>query len=269
MGTVRAGFLGLICLLLLFPLWLMVSNSFTPTRAFLKTPPQLIPTELTLDNYAAILRLPHITKWAGNSILVTALIVAGGVLVNGAAGYVFAFTSGKLWVVIFWVMLAPIFVSRMVLIISQFVVVGKLGMHGLPAVVSMAVYWPMGIFLFRNYFATIPASLLESARMDGAEEWAIFSRVVMPLCKPVMGASVVFLGMAAMGDYAWQMLNLQPVELQTALVGLINSTTDVRVVTNIGYDLAVGTVLFVPYLVLFAFSSRYFVKGLTLGAAKE
>ena len=255
----------------MFPLWLMVSNSFTATRAFLRMPPQLVPTELTLTHYEAILRLPHLTKWAGNSLLVMALIVTGGVLINGAAGYVVAFAAGRAWTAVFWLMMAPIFVSRWVLIISQFVIVRKLGLHGLPAVVLMATYWPMGIFLFRNYFRTIPTSLLEIARMDGAHEWTIFSRVVLPVCKPVVGAAIVFLGMAAMGDYAWQMLNLQPVEQQTALVGLIGSSTDVRTVTaqNIGYDLAVGSLLFLPYVVLFAFSSRYFISGLALGAAKE
>jgi ABC-type glycerol-3-phosphate transport system permease component len=165
--------------------------------------------------------------------------------------------------------MAPIFVTRFVLLISQFVIVGKLGLRGLAAVVLMSVYWPTGIFLFRNYFGSIPVSLIESARLDGASEWGIFAHVVLPLSKPIMGAAVVFLGMGALGDYIWQMLNLQRKELQTFLVGLMNSTIDVTVVTNIGYDLAVGTALFLPYLILFAVSSRYFLKGLTLGGVRE
>jgi ABC-type glycerol-3-phosphate transport system permease component len=262
-------FLAAVCLVLLLPLWLMATGGFTPSQAFLKIPPNIIPKVFTLVNYRAIGRMPFLGRWIANSALVLVTIVVAGVVVNGAAGYVFGFASHRWVKVLFWAMMAPIFVTRMVLIISQFVIVGRLGLRGLVAVVGMSIYWPTGIFLFRNYFGSVPMSIVESARLDGASEWTIFASVVLPICKPILGAATVFLGMGALGDYVWQMLNLQRPELQTFLVGLMNSTIDVRVVTNIGYDLAVGTVLFVPYLVLFAVSSRYFIKGLTLGGAKE
>lgn len=261
--------LALVCAALLFPLALMVSNSFSPWQAFLTMPPRLFPREPTLVNYQAIARLPLMGRWLANTGFVVAAIVVAGILVNGTAGYVFGFGRLRWLRWMFWLLMAPIFVTRMAILISQFVVVGKLGLRGLAAVVLMSILWPSGIYLFRNYFSSVPDSLLESARLDGASEWAIFSRVVLPLCKPILGAAVVFLGMGALGDYIWQMLNLQRAELQTFLVGLMNTTLDVRVVNNIGYDLAVGTLLFLPYLLLFAVSSRYFIKGLTAGAVKE
>ena len=265
----RLSVLALLCALLLFPLWLMVMNSFTPSQAFLRAPPRLLPYEWTLKNYQSIFRMPLLTRWVGNSMLVVVAIVVAGIVVNGAAGYVFGFNSRR-WVrFLFWGMMAPIFVTRIVLLISQFVIVGKLSLRGLAAVVLMSVYWPTGIFLFRNYFASVPFSIIESARLDGASEWRIFASIVLPLCKPIVGAGMVFLGMGALGDYIWQLLNLQRAELQTFLVGLMNSTIDVRVVDNIGYDLAVGTMLFLPYVLIFAVSSRYFIKGLTLGGLKE
>jgi ABC-type glycerol-3-phosphate transport system permease component len=69
--------------------------------------------------------------------------------------------------------------------------------------------------------------------------------------------------MGALGDFVWQMLNLQTPESQTFLVGLMSTTLNVYTVKNIGYDLTVGTLLFLPYLLLFAFSSRYFISGFT------
>jgi multiple sugar transport system permease protein len=137
------------------------------------------------------------------------------------------------------------------------------------AVIVMSVFWSTGIFLFRNYFKSIPSSIIESARIDGASEWTILTRIVLPLSKPIIGAAIVFLGMGALGDYLWQMLNLQTPESQTFLVGLMSTTINVYVVKNIGYDLTVGTLLFLPYLLLFAISSRYFIGGLTGGAIKE
>ena len=263
------AFLLLVCAVLVFPLWLMVTNSFTPAQAFLRLPPRFLPHIPTPDNYRAIFRLPLMGRWALNSLGVVVVIVAAGIVVNGAAGYVFGFNSRRWVKVVFWSMMTPIFVTRFVLLISQFVITGKLGLRGLAAVVLMSVFWPTGIFLFRNYFSGIPISLIESARLDGASEWRIFASIVLPVSKPIVGAGMVFLGMGALGDYVWQMLNLQRAEIQTVLVGLMNTTIDVRVVNNIGYDLAVGTLLFLPYLVLFAASSRYFIKGLTLGGLKE
>ena len=132
----------------------------------------------------------------------------------------------------------------------------------------MSLFWATGIFLFRNYFRQIPHEIIESGRMDGAGEWRILLQLVLPMARPMIGAAVVFLGMGALGDYIWQMLNLQTAASRTYLVGLLATAIDVYAVRNIGYDLTIGVMLFVPYLVLFSISSRYFIKGLTGGGIK-
>jgi multiple sugar transport system permease protein len=258
-----------ICGILLFPIWLMVSTSFTPTQGTLDISSAFIPKNLTLANYKRAFSLPFLPRWALNTVVVLVLIVVVGMLSNGAAGYVFAYAKFKWINILFWTMMTPIFVTRYVLIISQFIIVGKLKMDGLVAVIAMAIFWPSGVFLFRNYFRSIPMSLIESARIDGAHEWTILTKVVLPLSKPMIGMGIVFMGMSALGDYMWQMLNLQDMSKRTYLVGLAQSVMTHSVVPNIGYDLAVGTLLFLPYLVLFSVSSRYFIGGLTGGATKE
>ena len=266
---IRIAILAFICLIFLFPVWLMLVNSFTPARAFLKMPPRLVPYIFTLKNYEQALSLRYLPRWIMNSLGVMIVIIVLGVFVNGGAGYVFAFARFKLKNTIFIALLLPIFVCRYTVLISQFIVVGKLSLPGLVAVLSMSIFWPTGIYLFRNYFNSIPISLVESARLDGAKEWTILIRIVLPICKPILGAAIVFLGMGALGDYIWQMLNLQLVETRTFLVGLMLSALDVYAIKNIGYELAVGTLLFLPYLLIFSFSSRYFLEGLTGGALKE
>ena len=266
--VVKYTLLILICAILLFPVWLMVTNSFTSARAFLKMPPRLVPEHLTLDNYKRAFTMPYITRWIFNTLLVMVSVVLAGILVNGAAGYVFAFAKFKWRNIIFWAMLAPIFVTRMALLISQFIVVGKLGLRGMAAVILMSIFWPTGIYLFRNYFQSISIDFVENARMDGAHEWTILTKIILPLSKPIIGAALVFMGMGVLGDYIWQSLNMLEPETQTFIVGLMKSTLDVYVVKNIGYNLAVGTLLFIPYLILFAFSSKYFIQGLTAGGVK-
>lgn len=260
---------ALIVMASLFPCWLMIINSFSTLRAFIRTPPSLIPSDFTLAHYQRIFSLPLLPRWILNTALLLVVHIVAGVSVNGAAGYVFAFCRGRWAKILFWLMMVPIFVSGYVMIIPQFLIVGKLGMSGMMAVISMSIFWPTGIYLFRNYFRTIPQSVMESARLDGAEEWTILARIVLPLSKPIFGTAVVFLGMGSLGSYLWPMLNLHIPKTQTYLVGLMAAGMDYYVVKNIGFHLAVGTMIFLPYLALFAFSSKYFIGGLTGGAMKE
>lgn len=267
--TIKLLGLGFVALLMLYPTWLMISMSFSPSIGFLSLPPKLFPFDFTLRNYQAIFRLPQISRWILNSVLVTSTVLTGGVLASGSAAYVFRVGTAKWLKPVFWALMMPIFVTRMILIVGQAQVAGKLQIIGLPAVLVFTMFWATGVFLFRNFFNTIPEAFLDSARMDGAGDWMIFFRVVLPLSKPMVGVSVVFLGMGALGDFLWQAINLTRAKSQTLLVGLINSSVDVRVVENVGYDLAVGTCLFIPLILIFAGSSRYFQKGLTMGGLRE
>ena len=253
---------------LLFPCYLMIINSFSPAMGFIRNPPSITPYEWTAKNYQRAFALNHLSRWIVNTLVLAIAIITGGVIINSAAGYAFGFCKQKWIQAVFWAFMVPIFVTRYVLIITQIRVVGTVGLEDLPAVLSMSLFWATGIFLFRNYFRTIPIEVVESARIDGAGEWRVLMKIVMPMSKPMIGAAIVFLGMGALGDYIWQMLNLQRMEARTYLVGLMATAIDVYAVKNIGYDLAVGTLLFIPYLALFAVSSRYFVKGLQVGALK-
>jgi len=255
--------------MLLFPIYLMVMNSLSPVRGFLRNPPRLLPYAWTLDNYRRALSLPMLARWIANTAILVGIIVPLGVVINGAAAYAFCFAKMRWLQVVFWLFMTPIFVTRYVLLISQIRIVSIVGLGGLLAVASMSLFWASGIFLFRNYFRAIPHEIMESARMDGAGEWRTLMQVVLPMSLPMVGMAIVFLGMAALGDYVWQMLNLQTMSSRTYLVGLMATTIDVTAAKNIGYDLTIGTLTFLPYLILFAFSSRYFIGGITGGAVKE
>lgn len=268
MKVVWWALLIVVFVVLLFPIWVMVANSFSPAQGFLRNPPRVLPYEFTLANYGRALSLPLLPRWIANTGMVVGTQVAAGVLINGAAGYAFAFARPRWFGRLFWVFMVPIFVTRYLLIIAQVRIVGLLGLDGIPAVVVMSLFWPTGIFLFRNYFRALPHEIMECARIDGAGEWRVLLQIVLPMAKPIVGAAIVFLGMGALGDYVWQMLNLQAAESRTYLVGLMATAIDVYAVKNIGYDLTIGTLLFLPYLALFAVSSRYFIKGITGGGIK-
>jgi len=210
----------------------------------------------------------YVPRWILNTFMIVGIIVTCGVLVNGMAGYVFAYGRFRWIKTVFTLMILPLFCTSYVMIIPRFVIVNKLKLSGTMAVILTGIYWPMGIFIFRNYFRTVPRSFIESARLDGANEWQIFAKIVLPICKPIVGTAIVFLGMGILGDWVWQLLCLTAKHTQTFLVGMMQSTLEEFIVKNIGYNLAVGTLLFIPYIVIFSFSSRYYIKGLTGGALK-
>jgi len=266
--TVKLWTLILISMALSFPIWIMVVNGLTPNKGMLDLPPRLLPYRFTVENYQRIGRLPLLATRTMNSLVVMGVLIPGAILIASAAAYVFRVGRSKKLKYIFWALLAPIFVTRITIFISQFVIVNKLGLHGLPAVIIMPMFWPVGIFLFRNYYATIPESFLESAWMDGASELRSFAEIMLPLSNPMIGMGIVMLGLSAWGDYIWQNVNLQVAKTQTLLVALVNSTLDIRELEFIGYDLAVGTMLFLPYIILFAIGGRYFVRGLTAGGLR-
>jgi ABC-type glycerol-3-phosphate transport system permease component len=264
----RAIFLILLMATWLVPSLMMVGNSFSADKSFRRTPPTIFPTKFSVENYADLLRLPLLPRWIGNTALIVAVQVVGQIIINGAAGYVFAFARHRWTRWMFWMFMAPIFVSQYVLLVPQFVVYGKLGMIGLPAVILPGV-WSMGIFLFRNYFRSIPVAITESARIDGAGDWRIFSRVVLPLSGPIVSSAAVLISMGVIGSFIWPMLNLRVPEQQTYLVGLMNSAINVYAIKNVGKDLAIGVLAMVPYFLIFSLASRYFIGGLTGGALKE
>lgn len=266
--AIRWAGLLLFFAVLLFPIFLMVTNSFTPVKQFMSYPPKFLPYKFTWANYIRALTIPELPGWLANTGIVVGLTVFLGVVVNGAGGYVFAFARMRWLKVAFWLLMLPIFTTEYVMIIPRYVIVNQLKLRGLWAVIPMTLYGPGMLYLFRNYFATIPISLVESARLDGASEATILFRVVLPICKPIVGTAIVFIGMGALGDWIWQLLNLKMPAQMTVLVGWMRSTMEAFVIEDIGYNLAIGTLLFLPYMIIFALSSRYFVKGLTGGALK-
>ncbi len=248
---------------------MMISNSLTPITAFLDRPPRMWPRNFTLENYRQVFNNRYIIRWSFNTLFIISIAVSAAMVVNGAAGYVFSYAKFGFLKPLFGLMLLPIFCTTYVMIIPRFVIVNKLGISGTLAVIAIGIYWPMGMYLFRNYFSSMPSSFIENARLDGAKEWQIFWHIVLPISKPIVGACIVFLSLGIFHDFPWQMLNLISKPTQTLFVGLIKSTQEeLYVTTNHGYNLAVGTVLFIPPMLIFAFTSRYFIQGLTSGAMK-
>jgi ABC-type glycerol-3-phosphate transport system permease component len=260
-------------IVLLAPLYFLITGSFQDIHGLFVMPPRLWPRNPTAVNYEWVLSLP-LLHWLRNTGYVFVTTVTLSVLISVTGGYAFAFYRFPLKRFLWIIALAGIMVPRMSLIIPQFVVLRKLNLNGtLLAAILPAAYMPIGLYLARTYFETVPKSLLESARIDGANELQILSRVVAPVSRPIVTAIALFAGLHSLGDFMWQMLQLQHPRVHTLLVGLMRAVMlrggeSATNINPVGRSMAVAVVLAIPMLLLFIIANRYFTTALG-GATKE
>jgi alpha-glucoside transport system permease protein len=226
------------------------------------------PSELTLRNYANLLGNPTILGSLWNTVLITVPATILVVGIGALAAYALAWVDFRGRDALFIVVVALNVVPIQVAIIPDATIFRHLGIYGqIPAVIAFHVAFglPFGIFLLRNFFAGIPRDLLEAARMDGAKETAIFTRVVLPIGWPAVASLAIF-------EFLWVWNDL--------LVALVFATSDNAPIT---YALREQTRAFssnidvigpgsfismlVPLAVFFGFQ-RYFVQGVLAGSVK-
>ena len=258
-----------ILVVMLLPLWVMVSGSFQPIKYMLTMPPRLIPLTVTLDNYRLLLADIPFWSWAANTMVVVVGIAAGAIFLSATGGYGFAVYQfkGRAFAMAF--LLSLIMIPSQVLVIPTFIMFRTVGIaNSYAAAILPKVLTVMGIFLFKNYIEHIPRAIIDSGRIDGAKEWRIMIQLVMPQCKPVIGVIALFYGIVGFQDFLWQLLTMR--KHKTLLVGLILHIRALTITHNgIGMGFAVGTILFVPMLLIYIFTSRLFIEGLNLSGMRE
>jgi len=261
-------------IVLLSPLWFTAVGSFQDLDGVMSMPPAPWPRVPTLENYEWIMTHP-IALWARNTGVLVVLTVMISVTVSCCAAYAFAFFDFKFKKALWLLLLAGVMVPRISLIIPLFVVLRKVGLGGtLIGVVLARAVVPMALYLARAFFETVPRSLLDAARIDGAGDFTILARVVAPISKPIITCLALFSAMSAQGDYIWQNLQLQRPEVVPLLIGLIRAVNDRQggqaelMMNPIGRKLAMAMVLLLPMLAIYFTASRYFTSALG-GAIKE
>jgi alpha-glucoside transport system permease protein len=226
------------------------------------------PAQLTLDNYRALLDNEQVMRSFGNTVLITVPATLLVIVIGALAAYALAWIDfpGKDWLTVLIVGLLVMPIQVALIPISR--LYGLLGMFGSVGGVIMfhvAFGLPFAVFLLRNFFAGIPADLLEAARMDGAREWLIFRRVVLPIGLPAIASLAIFQFLWVWNDL---LVALVFADDQSAPITLALRSQLREFGTNIDV-LATGSFLsmVVPLAVFFAFQ-RFFVQGVLAGSTK-
>jgi len=261
----KSGILYLILIagavLFIFPFYWMVLASFkTPEEVFELN---LIPSEITLNTYAYMLDRIPVGRSLFNSFLFAGGVTLITLVVTSMAGY--ALARLKFWGrdLLFSVVLLTMMIPFQLLMIPLYIIVVKLGwMNTYAGLILPVSVNALGIFIFRQFFRTIPQELIDAARIDGAGELQILFRVMLPLSKPAMITVTILTFMGPWNDLLWPLLvtrdqEMMPLAQAATLFGLEGQGG------RWGSIMAVTTILALPVVVFYLFFQRYFIESIS------
>jgi len=255
-----------VALVMLVPFLYMVSISIRPDFSFLTFPLSLIPDRVGLDNYLILFRHSRIARWVFNSVFVSTTVLLLQLGTCSSAGYAFGRGDFPARDVIFWVLMGTMMVPGTVTIVPAFLLMSRLGwVDTYWALIVPAATSTFGTFLCRQSFKSIPRDYDDAALIDGANRFAIYWRVLLPLIKPTLAtlATLTFLGQ--WNSFMYTLIMTSSTKMRNLTVGL---TTLVVQEGGAGVQLASATVSFVPTFLVFLFMQRYVVQGIALSGVK-
>jgi multiple sugar transport system permease protein len=268
-------------LLMLFPLWWMICVSFSSpadASAAATSMSQFSwwPRLNHWHNYAEALRSMGSTPWVGfldalaNTVVVTVLSVVGQVLSCSLVGYAFARLRFRGRSPLFVVMISTMMLPAQVTMIPMFILFRYFGWIDtiLPLVVPLFFGTPFYVFMFRQFFAQIPEALVEAARIDGCGHLRTWWAIMLPLCRPVIAITAIFVFIFVWNDFLGPLIYLHSEDQMTLAVALNAFKNEYGDFRDAHLLMAASIVTMIPCIVLFFVAQKQFVGGLQLGAVK-
>ncbi|MDQ1216821.1 MULTISPECIES: carbohydrate ABC transporter permease [Microbacterium] len=252
----------------LIPFLWMVLGSVKTQGEILRRPPTWFPENPTGENFARWFGPLDFGHFFGNSLIVAVVTVLGNIVFCSMVGYALAKMEFPGKKVLFVLVMVTLMVPGVVTFVPLFVMVSSLGLvNTYPALILPFITAPIGVFLMRQFIMGIPDALLEAARLDGAGEWRIFSRIVMPLCGPPLATLGILTFLASWNNFLWPLVAAQTEEMYTLPVALSLYSTGQNA-TNYGLLLAGSVLVIAPIIVLFVFLQRWFIRGVATTGLK-
>jgi alpha-1,4-digalacturonate transport system permease protein len=260
-AILRTTFLLFMTFVILAPIvWFVLSSFKDPTELGAR-PPKLFPSEWAFSNYTEAFQMYNYMRYFTNSVIVTSVATILTLVINSMAAYAFAKYNFRGRDGLFVMTLAMIMIPLQVILIPIYLVVSSLGLvNTYWGMIIPAAATPTGVFIIRQYMLTIPDELIEAARIDGAGEFRIFARIVLPLCRPALAVVAIFSILWRWNDFLWPLLIAQKEELYTLPVALALLNGQLVVPYNI--VLAMSVMSIIPVLFMFVFMQRQIVQGI-------
>lgn len=261
--------LGVLTVAFVLPLLLMVSTSFKSVQEASSLTFTLLPEQPTTAAYEEIFgneRLP-VLRWLGNSLLTAVLHSALVVAVATTAAYALARLDLPFRNALLGIVVATMFVPGVIFLIPHFLIVNQLGwLNSYASLVVPSAAGAFGVVLVRQFFAGIDPAFEEAARIDGANAWQLFRRIMVPLALPAIATLAVLAFLSSWNDFLWPVFVLFSTDMLTLPAGLAQLQGEYAS----RYDLlmAGAVIASVPVLAVFVFAQRYVIEGVSQGGVK-
>ena len=270
-----------VTLIVSLPFIWMISLAFSPPEDVFSYPPQLLPTEPTLDNFTSVLTSTNLPVSFLNSMAVSGLVTLTSISGAVVAGYAFARLQFPGRDLLFFVLIASAMVPVVVQLIPLFLLtqsfplfggndlLGRGGTGLIDTRIGLALphmIHPLTVFLARQYFMDMPGELAEAGRVDGASEARIFFSIYLPLARPIIATIAVLAFVGAWEDFLWPLVVVTSTATETLPLTLSRFASSGAI--QFGPLMAATFLATLPVLTFFALNQRHFMQGLTSGGVK-
>jgi len=257
----------IIAILSILPFVFMVSASLMKDGAASVYPPRLIPDGVTFEQYKSLFTRLNLSRYLLNSLIISVGVTFFSLFLNSMAGYAFAkhrFSAKKS---LFKLLLSSMIIPGQVTMLPVFLMLKNMGMiNTYFAIIIPGMASIFGIFLIRQFAYSIPDSLIEAAKIDGASEAKIYTSIILPLCKPILVTLGIFTFMGTWNDFLWPLIVMTDSSMYTMPVALANLMGEHTLDTELMMAGSVVTIL--PVLIVFLALQKYYIKGIMMGSVK-
>jgi ABC-type glycerol-3-phosphate transport system permease component len=263
------GVLILVCIFMILPFFWMLSTSLKPEEEIFRLPPVIISENSNLDAYRELIFDRDILKIVGNTLFVATASTALRLFFCSLAGYGFAKFKFPGRGALFAFLLGTMVIPFTVLMVPLFILMMRFGwINTFYALIIPGAASAFGIFFMRQYISTINDELMDAARIDGATEFGIYWRVILPIVAPGLTSLGLIFFMQTWNDYLWPLINLRSPDLFTLPLA-IRQMVHAGIARPVFHlQMATSVISIIPLLIIFLVFQRRFVEGITAGAIK-
>lgn len=260
--------MGFLAFTTLFPFYYMANTSLMSLNEAFTYPPYFFPPNPKWSNYIDIWRELPFARFFLNSLIHVAGVIAGRFFIVTMAGYAFARIDFPGRDKVFLGFLAFMMIPNAVTLVSSFIILQNLGwIDTYMALIIPAFNYVWGIFLMRQYFMTLPVSLEDAARIDGASELGVYFKIFMPLAKPALLVVVLFTFTDIWKAFLWPLIVTRSVEMRTVEVGI--ALLQNQYSSDFPLQMTAATLVALPIILVFFLAQEYFLEGINLAGTNK
>jgi multiple sugar transport system permease protein len=252
----------------IIPFYWLLSTAVKPDSEIFVFPPVWLPSPVQWSNLSNAINFFPFWQYLGNTLIICAGTVAGTLISNSLVAYGLARIQWPGRNILFGLLLGTLLLPSQVTLIPLFILFAHMGWVDTYAPLIVPAFFGNAFFMFllRQFFLTIPAELCDAVRVDGGSEWTIFTRIVIPLSVPVLATVALFSFINAWNDFLGPLIYLQTSDKYTLSIGLSFFLGTYG--SQWSWLMAASALVFVPIVVLFFFTQRTFIQGITLTGTK-